>query len=256
MATTKRVKRKKLNIKAFIVLLLTLYFIIYFSYTFLTMPIKNIYINNTTLLTDNEIIEAAEIKNYPSIFKISQKSLEKRIATLELVSHVTVKKKLNGSLIINIEEAKPLFYNRNTEKVMLSNNKEVNTSNRYLGIPTLINYVPNELLEKFVLAFKEVDPDIIKMINEIEYNPNISEAIVIDDSRFYLRMNDTNNVYVNILNMKRLNNYKSFFMLIGDARGILYLDSYDSSDDLVGLFTAYDNTNNDNEGGDRNNGED
>ena len=53
-------------------------------------------------------------------------------------------------------------------------------------------------------------------------------------------MNDTNIVYVNVLNMKRLNDYKEFFMLIGDNRGILYLDSYDSDNNLVGLFTSFD----------------
>lgn len=239
MANTKRVKRRKLNIKAFLVLLLILFLIGFFLYVLVTTPIKNIYIKNTTLLTDNEIIEVAGIKEYPAIFKLSTKSLEKKIATLELVDKVKVKKKFNGSIVIEIDEAIPLFYNRNTSKVMLSNKKEVSESNRYLGIPTLINYVPSDLLKNFVDAFKEVDTDIIKMINEIEYNPNISENIVIDDSRFYLRMNDTNVVYVNVINMKRLNNYKSFFMLIGDKRGTLYLDSYDSSNDLVGLFTAF-----------------
>lgn len=239
MANTKRVKRRKLNIKAFLVLLLILFLIGFFLYVLLTTPVKNIYIKNTSLLTDNEIIEVAGIKEYPAIFKLSTKSLEKKIATLELVDKVKVKKKFNGSLFIEIDEAIPLFYNRNTSKVMLSNKKEVSESNRYLGIPTLINYVPSDLLKDFVDSFKEVDTDIIKMINEIEYNPNISENIVIDDSRFYLRMNDTNVVYVNVINMKRLNNYKSFFMLIGDKRGTLYLDSYDSSNDLVGLFTAF-----------------
>lgn len=236
---TKRVKRKKLNIKAFLILLLILFLIGFFLYTIFTMPIQNIYIKNTSLLTDNEIIEIAEIKEYPAILLLSKKAIEKKIATLELVESVSVKKKIDGSLVIDVKEAIPLFYNRNTSKVMLSNGKEVESSNRYLGIPILINYVPSELLEKFVKALSEVDSDIIKMINEIEYNPNISENVVIDDSRFYLRMNDTNVVYVNVINMKRLNNYKSFFMLIGDKRGILYLDSYDSSNDLVGLFTDY-----------------
>ncbi len=129
---------------------------------------------------------------------------------------------------------------RSTDKVVLSSKKHVNNNNKYLGIPALINKVPNDLLNKFIEAFKEVDLDILKMINEIEYNPNISDNVVIDDNRFLLRMNDTNIVYVNVLNMKRLNDYKEFFMLIGDNRGILYLDSYDSDNNLVGLFTSFD----------------
>ena len=240
MANVKRVKRRRINFKAVILLLLIVYLIVMLLYTFFTMPIKNIYIKNTTLWSDNDVIEVAGIKDYPSIFKLSSKKLEEKILSLELVEKVKVSKKLNGKLIIDIDEAVPLFYVRSTDKVVLSSKKHVNNNNKYLGIPALINKVPNDLLNKFIEAFKEVDLDILKMINEIEYNPNISDNVVIDDNRFLLRMNDTNIVYVNVLNMKRLNDYKEFFMLIGDNRGILYLDSYDSDNNLVGLFTSFD----------------
>ncbi len=238
MKKNKKVKRK-LNIKAFVVLLLFLYIIGMLFYTFFTMPIKNIYIKNTNFLSDNEIIEVAGIKDYPSIFKTSKRTLINKIKSLELVNDVKITKKINGTIIIDVVEASPLFYNRNTNKVVLSNGKEVENSNKYLGIPTLINYVPIDLLKDFITSFKSVHFDIINMINEIEYDPDISEEVVIDDSRFFLRMNDGNHAYVNILNMKRLNNYKEFYMLVGDKKGTLYLDSYDSNNDLVGLFTEF-----------------
>ena len=204
----KRVKKvRRLNIKALLVLLLIVYLIVMFLYTILTMPLKNIYIKNTKLLTDNEIIEIAGIKKYPSLLKLSTKKIEQKIASLELVSSVHVKKSFLGKLTIDIEEAKPLFYNRNTEKVVLSNGLEVKNSNKYLGIPSLVNYVPKDLLKEFIESFKEVNSDIIGMINEILYEPDIKEEVTIDDKRFKLTMNDTNLVYVNVLNMERLNNY-------------------------------------------------
>lgn len=239
---TRKVKRKKLNIKAFIILLFILYLIGMLFYMILSRPIKNIYIKNTNLLTDNEIIEAAGIKDYPPIFKLSEKKLQEKILSLDLVSNAKVTKKLNGKLIIEVEEAIPLFYNRNNEKVMLSNGKEVDANSKYLGIPTLINYVPNDLLKSFINAFSNINIDIIHMINEIEYDPDISNNVTIDEERFLLRMNDTNYVYVNILNMRRLNNYKEVIMTIGEKRGTLYLDSYNGGDDLVGLFTEFDGT--------------
>ena len=236
---TKKVKRKKLNVKAFLILLLLLYLIGMLLYTFFSMPIKNIIIKNTKLLSDYEIIATADIKDYPSIFKVSARRIEKKLMNLDLISDVKVTKNLNGKVVIDVEEAIPLFYYRNNEKVYLSNGKAVETSNKYLGIPTLINYVPSDLLEKFVSSFKNVDEDIIHMINEILYDPDISDDITIDSERFLLRMNDTNHVYVNILNMKRLNNYKEVIMTIEEKRGILYLDSYNGGDDLVGLFTEF-----------------
>ena len=167
MEKVKRVKKRKLNIKALLLLLLIIYLIVMLFYTIFTMKIKNIYIIGTNLLTDNEIIEAAEIKDYPAIFGIGKSKLEEKISSLELVDDVEIKKTLTGKLTIKITEARPLFYNRNTNKVVLSNKKEVENNPKYLGIPTLINYVPTDILNDFIASFNEIDPDIIKMINEI-----------------------------------------------------------------------------------------
>ena len=241
MAKIKK-KKKRLNIKRLILLLLIIYLIIMLSYAIISMPIKNIYIKNTNLLKDVEIIEVAGIKNYPGIFKISSKKIEEKVSTLDLVNKVKVQKKLWGKIIITIDEAKPLFYNRSTEKVVLSNKKEVDPNEKYLGIPTLINYVPNELLTNFINSLSNIDSDIIGMINEIEYNPDKAGDITIDGNRFLLRMNDLNLVYVNTLNMKRLNDYKQVMGTIGDSRGTLYLDSYNSNNSL---FTEFDEVNDD-----------
>lgn len=235
MEKVKRVKKRKLNWKRVLILLLILYLIAMLLYTFFTMPIKNIYIKGTNLLTDNDIIEVANLKDYPAIFKISKSKLKKEISSLELVEDIDIKKTITGKLTITITEARPLFFNRTTNKVVLSNNKEVENNN-YLGIPTLINRVPTDILSDFITALSEIDHDIIKMINEIEYDPNISNDITIDEYRFLLRMNDSNHVYVNIINMERLNDYESVFATIGDLRGTVYLDSYNADNIIFEAF--------------------
>ncbi len=233
----KRVKKvKRLNIKALIILLLIIYLIVMFLYTLFNMPIRNIYINNTKLLKDNDIILVAGLKKYPAWITLSKTKMENKIKTLELVSDVKVSKTLTGKVIINIEEAIPLFYNRNNDKVVLSNKLEVEPNKLYLGIPSLVNYVPKELLDEFKEAFSLVNKDIIGMINEIVYDPDIKDEVVIDDARFLLKMNDGNKVYVNVLNMKRLNNYIEIYASIkatlSDKTGTLYLDSYLSDNNL------------------------
>ena len=240
MAELKRVKRRKLNWKAIILLLLIIYLIVMLFYTIFTMKIKNIYIIGTNLLTDNEIIETAGIKDYPAIFGTSTNKLKERISELELVDQVEIKKTLTGKLTIEITEATPLFYNRNTNKAVLSNMKEVESNSKYLGLPTLINYVPTDILNDFIESLKEIDTDIIKMINEIEYDPDISNDIVIDEYRFLLRMNDTNHVYVNIINMERLNDYEEIFATVGDIRGTVYLDSYNADNIIFEAFGSND----------------
>jgi len=236
MAKKKKVK-KRLNIRGLLFLILFLYLVGMLFYTFFTMPIKNIYINGTTLLKDNDIIAIAGIKNYPSWFKLSEKSLASKIKELELVRDVKVRKKLNGKLIIDITEEIPMYYNRNTRKVVLSSGKEVDNNKKYVGIPTLVNMTTNDILSRFNEAFSKVDTDIIKMINEIVYDPDISDDITIDADRFLLKMNDGNLVYVNILNMDRLNNYKTIYAAL-TLKGTLLLDSYGTGD-VYGLFTPF-----------------
>ena len=76
------------------------------------------------------------------------------------------------------------------------------------------------------------------MISEIEYDPDIVGTVTIDENRFLLRMNDGNKVYVNIYNMKKLNNYLDIYdaLLKNNSikKGCLSLDSnsknYDYSD--------------------------
>ena len=47
----------------------------------------------------------------------------------------------------------------------------------------------------------------IEMISEIEYSPSKSGEIIIDDTRFLLRMNDGNQVYINLININFYNLY-------------------------------------------------
>ena len=63
---------------------------------------------------------------------------------------------------------------------------------------------------------------------------------MIDEYRFLLRMNDTNHVYVNIINMERLNDYEEIFATVGDIRGTVYLDSYNADNIIFEAFGSND----------------
>jgi cell division protein FtsQ len=238
----KKVKQKRLNFKKLLILILILYVISYTGYYLFKMPIKNIVITGTTNLSDYEIIETAKIKNYPSIFKTSSKTLEKRLKKLDLVKDVGIKKNLKGILTINITENKLLFVNKSTNLLILANGKEIKNAN-YMGVPTLINYVPSDLYEKLIEALGKVDNDIIYSISEIEYSQYLSSTNeVIDNERFLLRMNDDNMVYVNINNINKLNKYKQIVSSL-ENKGILYLDSKDKENFV---FITYESLNNGN----------
>ncbi len=225
MAATKKVKVKKFSFKRLIILLLVLYILVYSLYYIFKMPIKNIYIKGTNLITDNEIINAAEIKDYPSIFKITSRSIKKKLKKIPLVKDVKVKKNIFGKLTLEIDEYKILFYNLNNKKIVLEGNIEIEDNNIYKGVPTLINYVPDHIYKKLTKAILKIDDDVLSSISEIEYSPSKSNEEVIDETRFILRMNDTNTVYANLINIKNLNHYEEIYSTLNNQKGSLYLDS-------------------------------
>lgn len=230
----KKVKRK-LNIKAFIALLLVIYLIAMIVYYFLSMPIKNIYITGTKNISDHEIIEAAGIKDYPSIIKLNSFKIKDKVKKLDYVEDVKIRRNLFGKLTIEIKEAKILFYNKNIEKLVLSNGKEITDDNTY-GYATLINYVPKNIYQKLIKSLNKIDNNILGSISELEYSVSKSGEKVIDDTRFILRMNDGNTVYINLINIKNLNKYQSIYATLNNVLGIVYLDS--SSNENI-YFKSY-----------------
>ena len=67
--------------------------------------------------------------------------------------------------------------------------------------------------------------DVLRLISEIEYQPWKSEDIIVDDTRFFLRMNDGNVIYVNLINWDKLDNYMTIYSTLGGSKGVLQLDS-------------------------------
>jgi cell division protein FtsQ len=206
----------KINYKRLIILILFLYALIYTLYTIINMPIKNIYIKNNTLLTDQEIIEIAKLDDYPSIITTLSFVIEKRLSDNTYITSAKVIKSLSFSLTIEIVENKPIFYNRRLNKIVLQDGKVVN--GRY-NVGTLINYVPDSIYDNFIKQMAKVDQDIIERISEIEYKPN-----AVDEGRFYLSMKDGNYVYLTIKKFTAVNDYIDIVKTLNNKKGILYLD--------------------------------
>ena len=218
--------RKRIRFKSVLFLLLLGYLLFVFGMYIYKLPVKNIYIKGNNILTDQEIIDAAKLKNYPSIHKYSSSKIAKNIKSIELVEDVKVRKNIYGKVTITISEAKPLFYYRNDDKIYLSNNKIVSNNSKYVGIPILVNYVPKKIMDDLIKYFVELNDDVIKQINEIEYSPDEKEGVTLDENRFIFRMNDTNTVFIDTLNIAKLNNYQKIIAALeDDVHGYIFLNS-------------------------------
>ena len=226
----KKVKRKlRINYKGILFLIIFLIVLFFAIKGILNMRIKNIVVENAKYLTDNEIIDLSGIGNYSKIISVDILKIKDNLIKTGYVEEANIKLSLNGKVTISVKESKPLFVNMITGNVVLANSKEVKNSSKYIGLPTLINYVTEEeVYKELISGFNKIDDEIIRSISEIEYNPDIKNEVVYDEYRFLLRMNDGNIVYINTPNIRKLNEYLKIYEKIGN-NGTLYLDSNSSN---------------------------
>ena len=183
----------------------------------MSLHITNIYVIGNKLLKESYIIEKANLKDYPEIFKVSTEQIKKELLKEPLIEKVEVKKSLFGKITINITENKYL-YNDSANNVMLSNGKMLENKN-ISGIPTLINDA-TDVEEKFIKKLVLVSDDILMKISEIEYKPSD-----LDKERFMFYMNDGNYVYITLSKIELINSYNEIEPSLEGRKGILYLDS-------------------------------
>lgn len=230
----KKVIKRRIKWKVILKIFFLLFLVALFFFYLFHVKTRHIVIIGNSYVSDHEIITTAGFKNYPYLFQVSNQEIKKRLLDLPFLNEVQIHKSLFGTLTLEVTEAKPLFYNRNNNKLVLSNAKEIDETDLD-GVPTLINYVPDTLYTRLIDTLKKIDVNVVQLISEIEYQPWKSNDVMIDETRFFLRMNDGNSVYVNLINMEKLNTYIEIYASLEGKQGILYLDS--SSDKIS--FSLY-----------------
>ena len=211
-----KVTVKKIKIVNILIVLLLLYIIGFYTYKVVVSPINNIFVVGNKYLTDQEIIDIAGIRNYPSFILTTKYNIKKKLLKNDLIDEVKIKKSFGRMLTIELKESDPLFiYN---DKVILSNSKEI--ENKNYKLPTITNYVEEDILNKLIEKYQNVDDEIKIMISEIEYVPND-----IDKERFIITMNDGNYVYITLYKITSINEYIKIVSTLDNKKGILYLDS-------------------------------
>lgn len=216
--------KKKIRLSGVIFMLLTIYLLGMLLYYFITLPVKSINIKGNSLLTDSQIISESKIDYNNSIFKLSTNKIKNNLLKNPLVESVNISRNLKGTINIDIKESKILFYNILTKKLVLSNGKEMEDTGDYIGFPVLVNYVPSNIYKTLIKSLAKIDDSNYKMISEIEYSVEKYNDKVVDEERFLLRMIDGNTIYVNLVNIEKLNKYQEIYAALQD-KGTLYLDS-------------------------------
>ena len=210
-------KKRKLKVKNLLIVLL-IFIVILLGVAFLTdVKLNNIIVKGNSLYSDWEIIEMAGLDDYPSSLKTLSSTVEKRLEENDYIKKAKVTRPSLTKIVIDVEENLPLFYYLPENKTILTDKTEV-TDN--FPVPTVINYVPDNIYSDFLKSMSSIDYDIIKRISEIKYDPN-----EVDDGRFFLTMNDGNQVYLTLNKFTKLDDYLDIIKEFDNKKGILYLDS-------------------------------
>ncbi len=218
----KLVKKRKLKLFNLLLMLVIIGSISFGIYLYIQLPIKNIIIKNTTYLSDDYILELANLKDYPGFYKYSKKKIINNIEKSPYIESVIIKRKFYHILEIDVTEKKPLFYRDSDKKIVFSDRSSISENNDFVifRIPRLLNYVPNNIYKDFVNNMKNIDDDILGKVSDIFYDPND-----IDKERFLLYMDDGNMVYLTLTKFKMINYYNAVLEQLENRKGILYLDN-------------------------------
>lgn len=204
----KKIKKKKLNIVRTLVFILFIYIIICLGFYIYKKPVRHYEIIGNNLISDVEILRELNLENYPSFISVNTRRLSKKLKNNPLIKEAKVSYFWNFYIKIEIEENKPLFVVKTNNKICLSDGTLIDYRDDFIGLPTLLNVTPDNIMKMLANGLNEVDDGILYTISEITYRPSYnSKNKIIDENRFLLSMNDKNLVYITAKNAKILNRY-------------------------------------------------
>ena len=215
----KIVKRKKLRVFRLLLLLFVIAIISFFVYLYVTTNTQNIIIKGNNYISDEEVLQETDLKNYPSFILTMPSKIQKKLAKNEYIKSVKVRRKFYHTFEITIKEYDVLFKNDTLNKYVLDNKKEI-MSDLEFRVPRLVNYTPDKKYSSLIENMKSVDKSILGKISEISYQPNEFYK-----DRFLLLMDDGNSVYLTLTKFEMINYYNEVLGQLEGRRGILYLDS-------------------------------
>lgn len=216
------VKKKKLKIVPFIVLIVVIISIVLVVKFTLDRPILNTIIRNTTYIKDDYVLDKAGIKNYPSFVYTTCFDIKKDLKKSIYIKDLKCRKKFFRVIDLDIDENTPLFTDNYNNTIVFSDGNSIGSDEMEfeVNIPRLLNYVPKKKYKSFIEGLAKIKGDILSRISDIEYVPND-----IDKDRFLLYMDDDNSIYITLTKFSKLNYYNDVIAQLDGHKGILYLDS-------------------------------
>jgi cell division protein FtsQ len=214
-------KKKKPKIRFFRLLLVFL--ILGCLIALFTVPsisrVRHIKVIGNKFVTDDEIIKATGLYDYPNYYGYFPFLHEKDLDNDFRIEELTIKRKFGFVVEIVVDEATPVVFDLINSNAVYSNLGRTEVE-KWSDYPLLINETSEDYLLKLVTELEKLPSEVYLLISEIEYAPTD-----IDNQRFRLYMSDQNTVYITLPTLNdRLKYYNDVTKEIGDEKGILFLD--------------------------------
>lgn len=135
-----KMPNKKSKVAKWIILIILIILCVILFLLSSVFNIKKIVIQNNNKTTTEEIIELSEIKTEENMFKISNKKIRKNLKSNPYIEDVKIKKKLNGTIELNVTERVATFIIKYLDTYAYINNQGyiLELSQEPLELPILI----------------------------------------------------------------------------------------------------------------------
>lgn len=221
----KQQRKKKANRR--LIFYLSLFFILISVIIYIQSPlssIKNIEVTGNKYLSKTEIIEETQLTKDTNIWKVNKDDVKNAIKNDPIIKTVKVKRKLPGTISIELEEYELVGYVRDEEshKPIFENGQQISVSDRYAkgDAPVLLGFDDNEVLQTMTKQLQQLPPTILQLISEIHWEPEDE-----NNHKIILFMNDGFMVDGTIRNFaEKMQVYPSIVsQLDPDKKGIIHI---------------------------------
>ena len=218
----KIVKKRKIKLVSLLLVLLCLVGLFFGFYLIINIKTTNLIVLNTNYLSDDYVLEKAGLIDYPKFFLTTNLKVSKELEKNVYIKKAKLSRRFPFTLVLNITENKPLYYDVTSEKYIFENGESVGDEeiSHNFRVPRLLNYVPDNKYKKYLKGMGRIKEDVLSKISDIEYQPNDY-----DKDRFLLYMDDSNMVYLTLTKFKMINHYNDVLKQLDNHKGILYLDN-------------------------------
>lgn len=229
-------RKRKANRR--LIFLISLFFLLIVCVIYFQSPlshIKRIEVHGNHSVPEATIIDRSGLKEGLNIWKIDRKEVVKRLENHQEVKHAKVNWGFPNTIHLNIEEYDTIAYvSTGTEFHAILENGLIVTDKLKgevpVSAPILSNFKEDEVLEDMAKALKELPPEIVNVISEVQYTPKKTDKYHIN-----MYMNDGFEVSATILTLpEKIIHYPSYVSQLNPkVKGVIDLE-------VGSFFKAYD----------------